>query len=80
MPTPATAHPTSILTRIQQQMAAMPKTSPEESLLLRILVQSMVVVGVIATDVAAETQMSIWAIPLSIFGATWSWYHFRPCR
>jgi transglutaminase-like putative cysteine protease len=75
MSTSSTAHPTSILTRIQQQMAAMPKTSPEESLLLRILVQSMVVVGVIATDIAAETQMSIWAIPLSVFGATWSWYH-----
>ena len=53
----------------------MPKTSPEESLLLRILVQSMVVVGILATDIAAETQLSLWAIPLSIIGATWSWYH-----
>ena len=56
-------------------MAIMPKTSPEESLLLRVLVQSMVVVGIIATDVAAETHLSLWAIPLSIVGATWSWYH-----
>jgi transglutaminase-like putative cysteine protease len=53
----------------------MPKTPPEDSLLLRILVQSMVVVGIIATDIAAETQLSLWAIPLSILGATWSWYH-----
>ena len=53
----------------------MPKTSPEESLLLRVLVQLMVVVGIIATDVAAETNLSLWAIPLSIIGATWSWYH-----
>ncbi len=53
----------------------MPKTSQEESLLLRVLVQSMVVVGIIATDMAAETQLSLWAIPLSILGATWSWYH-----
>ena len=53
----------------------MPKTSPEESLLLRVLVQLMVVVGIIATDVAAETNLSLWAIPLSIVGATWSWYH-----
>lgn len=53
----------------------MPKTVPEESLLLRVLVQSMVVVGIIATDVAAETHLSLWAIPLSMMGATWSWYH-----
>jgi protein-glutamine gamma-glutamyltransferase len=65
----------SILANIQQQMAAMPRISPEDSLLLRILVQSMVIVGIIATDVAAETQMSLWAIPLSIVGAIWSWYH-----
>ena len=58
-------------------MAAMPKTAPEDSLLLRVLVQSMVVVGIMATDIAAETQMSLWAIPLSIAGATWSWYHRR---
>jgi transglutaminase-like putative cysteine protease len=75
MPTASTTHNSSIFTRIQQQMAAMPKTSPEESLLLRVLVQSMVIVGIIATDVAAETQLSLWAIPLSILGATWSWYH-----
>ena len=65
----------SILAKIQQQMATMPKMPPEDSLLLRILVQSMVVVGIIATDVAAETTLSLWAIPLSIIGATWSWYH-----
>ncbi len=65
----------SIFTKIQQQMAMMPRTSPEESLLLRILVQSMVVVGIVATDIAAETQMSLWAVPLSILGATWSWHH-----
>jgi transglutaminase-like putative cysteine protease len=67
----------SILSNIQQQMAAMPRIPPEDSLLLRILVQSMVSVGIIATDVAADTQMSLWAIPLSIGGATWSWYHRR---
>lgn len=68
---------TSIFAKIQQQMAAMPKTSSEDSLLLRVLVQSMVVVGILATDIAAETQMSLWAIPVSIAGATWSWYHRR---
>jgi protein-glutamine gamma-glutamyltransferase len=64
-----------IFAKIRRQMAMMPKIAPEESLLLRILVQSMVVVGIIATDVAAETQLSFWAIPLSLIGATWSWYH-----
>jgi transglutaminase-like putative cysteine protease len=65
----------SRFTNIRQQMAMMPRTPPDESLLLRVLVQLMVVVGIIATDVAAETQLSLWAIPLSIVGATWSWYH-----
>jgi transglutaminase-like putative cysteine protease len=75
MPTSSTLPDRSFLSKIQYQMAAMPKTSPEESLLLRVLVQSMVIVGIIATDVAAETHLSLWAIPLSMIGATWSWYH-----
>jgi transglutaminase-like putative cysteine protease len=65
----------SIFTKIRHQMVMMPKIAPEESLLLRVLVQSMVVVGIVATDVAAETQLSLWAIPLSLIGATWSWHH-----
>jgi protein-glutamine gamma-glutamyltransferase len=77
MPTFARQQPTSLLAKIQHQMAKMPKAPPEDSLLLRVLVQSMVVVGIIATDVAAETHLSLWAIPLSIIGATWSWYHRR---
>jgi transglutaminase-like putative cysteine protease len=75
MSSSSTSPSSLIFTKIQQQMAMMPKTSPEESLLLRILVQSMVVVGIVATDIAAETQMSLWAVPLSILGATWSWHH-----
>ncbi len=66
---------TNILAKIQHKIAATPKTPPEDSLLLRILVQLMVIVGVIAMDVAAETNLSLWTIPLSIAGATWSWYH-----
>jgi protein-glutamine gamma-glutamyltransferase len=65
----------SIFAKIQQQMAAVPRTPPEDSLLLRVLVQLMVVVAIISTDIAAETQMSLWAMPLSVAGATWSWYH-----
>ncbi len=57
-----------------QRLEKLPKPETEESLILRILVQALVIVGIIATDVAAETQMSVWAIPLSIAGGTWSWY------
>jgi protein-glutamine gamma-glutamyltransferase len=57
--------------------SAQPAMVIEDSLLLRILTQCMVIAGIIATDVAAETQMSIWAIPLSILGGYWSWAHRR---
>ena len=61
----------------QRQIAAMPLAEVEDSILLRVLVQALVVVGIIATDVAAETQLSFWAVPLSVVGATWSWYRRR---
>ncbi|MDY7015841.1 MAG: DUF4129 domain-containing transglutaminase family protein, partial [Cyanobacteriota bacterium] len=35
--------------------------------------QALVAVGILATDVAASTQMSVWAIPLSLIGGSWSW-------
>ena len=47
----------------------------EESFLLRVLVQAMVLVGIAATDVSASTGMSAWAMPLSLMGAFWSWQH-----
>lgn len=49
----------------------------EDSIWLRVLVQALVIVGIIATDVAAETQMSFWAVPASIVAAVWSWYRRR---
>ena len=55
----------------------MPVPQTENSILLRVLVQGLVIVGIVATDLAAETQISFWAIPLSIVGATWSWYRRR---
>jgi len=58
-------------------IASKPIPSVEDSILLRLLVQGLVVVGIIAVDVAAETQMSFWAVPLSLAGATWSWYRRR---
>ncbi|MBW4551032.1 MAG: DUF3488 and DUF4129 domain-containing transglutaminase family protein [Aphanocapsa sp. GSE-SYN-MK-11-07L] len=49
----------------------------EDSLWLRVFVQALVTVGIIATDVAAGTWNSLWAIPLSIVGASWSWFSRR---
>ena len=46
---------------------------PEESIGLRILAQSLVIVGLVATDIAAETSLWMWAIPLSVLGSLWSW-------
>lgn len=49
----------------------------EESIALRLLVQLLVTIGIIATDVAAGTQTSWWAIPISFGGAYWSWRQRR---
>ncbi len=63
--------------QLWQRLEAMPSPETENSILLRVLVQALVLVGIIATDIAAETQMSLWAVPLSVAGATWSWYRRR---
>ncbi|MBE9125107.1 MULTISPECIES: transglutaminase TgpA family protein [unclassified Coleofasciculus] len=64
--------------QLWQRLQTMPPPHQiENSLGLRVLVQALVIVGIIATDIAAETQMSLWAIPLSLIGATWSWYRRR---
>jgi len=60
--------------KMWQEENSLPRANTEESILLRVLVQAMVIVGIIATDIAAQTQMSLWAIPLSILGAILSWY------
>ncbi len=49
----------------------------EDSILLRVLVQALVIIGIIAVDIAGGTQNSVWAIPLSTIAATWSWYGRR---
>lgn len=51
-----------------------PLAEVENSMRLRVLVLGLVLLGIVATDVAAETQFSFWAVPLSIVGAMWSWY------
>ncbi len=48
----------------------------ENTITLRVLVLALVIVGIIATDIAAETKFSFWAVPLSVVGAIWS-YHRR---
>ncbi|OKH41513.1 transglutaminase [Nostoc calcicola FACHB-389] len=46
----------------------------ENSISLRVLVLALVILGIVATDIAAETSFSIWALPLSVVGAIWSYY------
>lgn len=66
-----------VLGKLWEQIEAMPPPVVEDSLLLRILVQLLVIVGIVATDVAAEEALNLWAVPVSIVGATWSWYRRR---
>jgi protein-glutamine gamma-glutamyltransferase len=67
----------SIYQSFKQRQEAIPPTEIEDSLLLRVLVQALVIVGIIATDIAAESLTSLWAIPLSIAGAAFSWKRRR---
>ena len=65
----------TIINQIITQIKSLPPPKTEESILFRVLVQSLVIIGIIATDVAAKSSflMSFWAIPLSIVGAAVSW-------
>jgi transglutaminase-like putative cysteine protease len=47
----------------------------ENSIVFRVLVSALVIVGIVATDIAAETQFSLWGVLGSILGASWSYYH-----
>ncbi|AMW30465.1 MULTISPECIES: transglutaminase TgpA family protein [Limnospira] len=66
-----------ILSQLWRRIEAIPQPEPEDSLLLRVFVQLLVVVGIIATDVAIEEPLNLWAIPVSLVGATWSWFRRR---
>ncbi len=64
------------------QLRNLPKPITEDSIILRILVQLLVIVGILATDTASEGNMvwfnlpiSLLAIPFTIGGGVWSWYH-----
>jgi protein-glutamine gamma-glutamyltransferase len=73
----APTQPTKTASTPWRQRFRPPAVEPEHSGLLRALVQLMVLVGIVANDVAAGSQMSLWAVPLSIAGATWSWFNRR---
>lgn len=69
-----------ILGPLWRQIEAAPKPVTEDSILLRVMVQVLVIVGIIAVDVAAgvavdELPLTVWAAPLSAVGATWSWFN-----
>ncbi len=71
-----------VLKQIWLRLEEQPRPEPEDSLLLRILVQALVTVGILATDLAAADsadtlRISLWAVPVSALGATWSWYQRR---
>jgi len=72
--------------RLRQRLTQRSPTVPENSLRLRLCVQALVTVGIIATDItAADTAdaigVSIWAVPLGGLGALWSWRtRHRPRR
>jgi transglutaminase-like putative cysteine protease len=72
----------NVFTQLSKQLRASPNYVTEESILLRILVQCLVTVGIVATDVAASNVaelplISLWAVPTSAIGATWSWFRRR---
>lgn len=60
--------------QIQRRIDTMPLSKTEESVIFRVLVQALVIVGMIANDVATENIWSLWAVPLSLVGAVFSWY------
>jgi len=62
----------------QQRMQKSPlREVVEDSFPLRLLVLALVILGILATDVAAGTTFSFWAVPISIVGTIWSYYRRR---
>ncbi len=72
----------SLWQRLRERLKNQPRPEPEESIPLRVLVQALVTVGILATDLAAadsadSLNISIWAVPASWIGAFWSWRQRR---
>ena len=76
---PPNNSPRDVLSPWRQRFSALPPSVvPEDSVLLRVLVQCLVAVGISSLSIAAAgvTDTSTWnllAIPLSAAGAYWSW-------
>jgi transglutaminase-like putative cysteine protease len=67
-----------LISPLWQRIEATPKPIVEESIQLRVFVQLLVVMGIIATDIAIEEPRHLWAIPVSLLGAAWSrWRRHR---
>ncbi|WP_017304877.1 transglutaminase TgpA family protein [Spirulina subsalsa] len=62
-----------LLASLWERLENLPRPKTEESISLRITVQLLVFLGIIATDLAAGTTMSFWAIPLSAIGGFVAW-------
>ncbi|GAB4368146.1 MAG: DUF3488 and DUF4129 domain-containing transglutaminase family protein [Elainellaceae cyanobacterium] len=86
MPTPTSPFSTSLraasrlltLKQVRERLTTQPLPPPEDSIPLRVLVQALVSVGIIATDLAAADvadalRVSFWAVPVSAIGSTWSY-------
>ncbi|MEO0537173.1 MAG: DUF3488 and DUF4129 domain-containing transglutaminase family protein [Cyanobacteria bacterium P01_A01_bin.123] len=63
---------------LRQRLAPAPPIAPEDSVLLRVLVQTLVTLGICSLAVAAAgvtvtSWLNLAAIPLSALGAYWSW-------
>ena len=74
---PSPSKPSRLLS-LRQRFEQFPPAEPENSVPLRILVQLLVTIGILATDFAAADsadalRISFWAVPVSALGATWSW-------
>ncbi len=80
------AQPRAWLRRLQQRLGSRSPLQPENSLRLRIFVQVLVTIGIIATDLTAADAadalgVSFWAVPMGGLGAFWSWRtRHRPRR
>lgn len=61
----------------RQKISNSPPIEIEDSIVFRVLVSALVIIGIVATDIAAETTGSFWAVPLSLVGGVWSYYRRR---
>lgn len=62
---------------LRQSMQGTPLVEVEDSITLRVLVLALVITGIVATDIAADNQFSLWAAPLSVVGTIWSYRRRR---